>query len=309
MTNYSSFKFWRTKRKPQNSAFTLVELSVVLVILSLLIAAVIVGRALIDSAKLSSIQSDYKSFSSARSMFLDTYGCLPGDCTAVQVPDLVTAGLLAGCTTPTVTLLLNTNIIDNPTKRSCMMNELQLGKFINGTDPTYVTLTDSIASKNIPYAKFSTLATWDYRLVTNGAAAAPTAGWTFPIEAGAAAGSLASWFGQHILVLRNANTTTAIGDIAYATITATSAALSTVSSTLASKLDKKFDDGRPLSGYIMSGKNPAELNLATSCYGVALGTATPLTGVATSITSAATYLSGTSTGVGGCIVGYLMENL
>ena len=61
------------------SGFTLVELSVALVILGLLTGGIIAGQSLIRSAELRSIITKYNSYSTAVSTFQEEYLALPGD--------------------------------------------------------------------------------------------------------------------------------------------------------------------------------------------------------------------------------------
>lgn len=60
-------------------AFSLVELSIVLIIIGLLVAGVSGGSKLIHSAKLNNIISDIQSLDSNVSVFKLTYSELPGD--------------------------------------------------------------------------------------------------------------------------------------------------------------------------------------------------------------------------------------
>ena len=59
--------------------FTLVELSIVLVIIGLLIGAVLKGQELINSARLKSQMTQLQSYKTATSIFRDRYQALPGD--------------------------------------------------------------------------------------------------------------------------------------------------------------------------------------------------------------------------------------
>lgn len=61
------------------SAFSLVELSIVLVILGLLVGGVLSGQSLIRAAELRSISSEYSRYTTAMSTFRDKYFALPGD--------------------------------------------------------------------------------------------------------------------------------------------------------------------------------------------------------------------------------------
>jgi prepilin-type N-terminal cleavage/methylation domain-containing protein len=60
--------------------FTLVELSIVLVIIGLLVGGVLVGRDLITAAEMRRIISDKDKFTAAINVFRTKYICQPGDC-------------------------------------------------------------------------------------------------------------------------------------------------------------------------------------------------------------------------------------
>ena len=63
----------------RQSAFTLVELSIVLVILGLLIGGVLTGQSLIHAAELRAVSTEYNNFETAIGAFKDKYMALPGD--------------------------------------------------------------------------------------------------------------------------------------------------------------------------------------------------------------------------------------
>jgi len=60
--------------------FTLIELSIVLVIIGLIVGGVLVGRDLIRSAELRSVIADIERFNTAANTFIGKYNCVPGDC-------------------------------------------------------------------------------------------------------------------------------------------------------------------------------------------------------------------------------------
>jgi len=62
------------------AGFTLIELSIVLVIIGLIIGGVLVGQDLIRAAARRSIISDYEKIQTAINTFRLKYDCLPGDC-------------------------------------------------------------------------------------------------------------------------------------------------------------------------------------------------------------------------------------
>lgn len=66
-------------KRQQQKGFTLVELSIVLVIIGLILGMAFKGRALIDQAKVKSIQAQYSKILGGFNMFYDRYGFYPGD--------------------------------------------------------------------------------------------------------------------------------------------------------------------------------------------------------------------------------------
>jgi prepilin-type N-terminal cleavage/methylation domain-containing protein len=63
-----------------NSAFTLVELSIVLVIIGLIVGGVLTGRDLIHAAEIRSVVRDIEEYKTAVNTFKLKYDCLSGDC-------------------------------------------------------------------------------------------------------------------------------------------------------------------------------------------------------------------------------------
>ena len=66
-------------RKTDTRGFTLIELSVVLVILGLLVGGVLVGQSIIRSAAIRKVMTDAEDYSKAVVMFKDKFQALPGD--------------------------------------------------------------------------------------------------------------------------------------------------------------------------------------------------------------------------------------
>ncbi len=63
------------------SGFSLVELSIVLVILGLLVGGVLTGQSLIRAAELRSVTTEFQKYQAATNTFRDKYFALPGDMT------------------------------------------------------------------------------------------------------------------------------------------------------------------------------------------------------------------------------------
>jgi prepilin-type N-terminal cleavage/methylation domain-containing protein len=67
-------------RKNKQSGFTLVEMSIVLVIIGLIVAGVLVGQDLIKNAQVRSTVQQIESYNAAVNAFNGKYNCMPGDC-------------------------------------------------------------------------------------------------------------------------------------------------------------------------------------------------------------------------------------
>ncbi len=63
-----------------SQGFTLIELSIVLVIIGLVIAGILVGRDLIRAADMRKVHKQQEEFVTAANVFKMKYNCLPGDC-------------------------------------------------------------------------------------------------------------------------------------------------------------------------------------------------------------------------------------
>ena len=91
------------------AAFTLIEMSIVLVIIGLIVGSVLVGRNLIRAAEVRSIISDIEKFNTAANTFRGKYDCIPGDCaTATNYFPAVSGGCTGGGV-PSVSATCNGN--------------------------------------------------------------------------------------------------------------------------------------------------------------------------------------------------------
>jgi prepilin-type N-terminal cleavage/methylation domain-containing protein len=69
----------RSRLNYRLAAFSLIELSVVLVIVGVLMGAIFKGQDLLDVAKVRSVVHDFQHIKVAIHNYQDTYGTLPGD--------------------------------------------------------------------------------------------------------------------------------------------------------------------------------------------------------------------------------------
>jgi prepilin-type N-terminal cleavage/methylation domain-containing protein len=307
-------------------AFSIVELSVVIVIISLLLSTILVSRTLIDNAKVGNIYSDASNIIQGFGIFQDQSQCLPGECgtsyLSVQSFDAVYNSANVGAITTVPTggclpgaVLVLTGSVDSAIKRSCAFSQMQQQQYISGVNNNPSNRYSSLAGDNLPFASFSRSAAWDLRKSSTTAMAPRELSSNLIAPPTPASGAFVQpWIGSHALILRNAIRTSAAATISVNDdITSVSGAtnvLPAVSPAMAYKVDVKFDDGKPLTGTIVSGFNNSVAAPvvtagvaapATGCYGsgvVAAGTFGTISGL--EIYGKSTDSSATS----GCIMAF-----
>jgi prepilin-type N-terminal cleavage/methylation domain-containing protein len=114
----------KTARKAALTAgFTLIELSIVLVIIGLIVGGVLVGRSLIRQAEIQSVITDLRTYTNAVEQFQQKYNALPGDMAnatsywgaSTGVGSNCTNGWFSSSTSPTSTCNGNGDgLIGNP---------------------------------------------------------------------------------------------------------------------------------------------------------------------------------------------------
>ena len=137
------------KKTTQKSAFTLVEMSVVVVIIAIMLSTIIVSRMLITSAKVNAVYREILDFTSITTLFTNEYQCAPGDCLASLLPAKIIDNTPSGCfnlstttgmgnaaspgnsvatTTASTTQYIaafGTGTIDSNAKRTCAFYQMQ----------------------------------------------------------------------------------------------------------------------------------------------------------------------------------------
>lgn len=79
-SNLSSEALAKAEAVAHEMGFTLIELSIVLVIIGLIVGGVLVGQDLIKAAGIRSQMSEWEKFNTSILVFKNKYNCLPGDC-------------------------------------------------------------------------------------------------------------------------------------------------------------------------------------------------------------------------------------
>lgn len=99
----------------RKSGFSLVELSIVLVILGLLVGGILAGQSLIRAAEIRAVTSDLSKYASAHYAFRDKYFALPGDMNNA----VAFWGAADGSTGETTACLTTDSLTLSDTKRTC----------------------------------------------------------------------------------------------------------------------------------------------------------------------------------------------
>lgn len=176
---YRGMNAFRPSR-PAASAFSLVELSIVLVILGLLVGGILAGQSLIKAAELRSVSADLVKFETATHAFRDKYFALPGDfnnATSFWGKDAArcsgavgTAATPGTCNGDGDAQWTTTAGVSSRSEQMMMWQHLNLAGLLDGGytgvhGPTSATL--GIRGENLPPSKFNNVAyAAEYKTVT-----------------------------------------------------------------------------------------------------------------------------------------------
>lgn len=117
---------------PRSSkGFTLVELSIALVIIALLLGGIVVGgSSVMESAKTSSLIGQIKDLSTASREFKTRYGYYPGDMPNAATFVTADGGVSAACSYP-VSANVGNGIVDTATESACAIEHLVKARLLN----------------------------------------------------------------------------------------------------------------------------------------------------------------------------------
>lgn len=114
--------------------FTLVELSIALVIIALLLGGMIVGgSSIMESARTSSLIGQIKDLSAASREFKTRYGYYPGDLPNAATFITTDDGISTGCSYPASTNVGN-GLVDTATESTCAIEHLVKARLLNKVD-------------------------------------------------------------------------------------------------------------------------------------------------------------------------------
>ncbi len=260
-----------TNSRQGEKGFTLVELSIVMIIIGLLIGGILKGQELIANARLAAAISKVKAIDAAMNTFRDSYATLPGDATnpTTRFPNCTTGKCstagngnnIIGAASATGTAAGQGAATENLAAWAQLAATDLLGGIRNGT-----TAANAVSGETVPSAEVPGQIYIGYE---NGTVR-PTG--TTATESIPRAG--------HYLLIHNG---TSGGGAAVAASGATTGSLTP---SQASRIDTKLDDGSPNIGAVVA-------------MG-AISAGTPPTGCTSAGTDAATYASavtGTTCGV------------
>ena len=114
----------------KQKGFTLVEISIVLVIIGLILGAVFVGgQALINNTRITGTITLIKDLTGAISSFKGRYHYLPGD---LPLAGADIQNISAGCNIAITTAGIGNGLIDSAVERQCVVEELVRAAFMKG---------------------------------------------------------------------------------------------------------------------------------------------------------------------------------
>ncbi len=233
--------------------FTLIELSIVLVIIGLVIGSVLAGKHLVRQSELQSVIADMNKFTTAGSTFVIKYGALPGD-----MPDAESYwGSDSNCPNTT------TNAI--PKTATCNGN----GNGVIGTPYEMWRVWQHLANAKLIDGAYTGVAgsggTWNASIGINSPASRLSGGGYGLLAWAGCSTADANWFA----ICYNANRMQlGSADPTWATVNPL------ITPSEAFNLDQKIDDGLPISGRISAWKSTSPTNpnctttdvIATSRY-------------------------------------------
>lgn len=242
-------------------AFSLVELSIVLVILGLLVGGILAGQSLIRASELRAVTNEYQRYTTAVFAFRDKYFALPGDMTNATSFWGTAAACPGTSSTPSTTsatcngdgdgrMLWTAGPTSNEIFRS--WQHLANAGLIEGTysgvanSTTVSNYTYGLVGTNLPRSKMN------------------NAGWAF-FHAGSVAISDTTFFdGQYgNLLFFGANTATSLSEGVI------------LKPEEAWNIDTKLDDGKPATGAVVSRENSGG-STSTACSDLAASTTVSL---------------------------------
>ncbi len=246
--------------------FSLVELSIVLVILGLLTGGILAGQSLIRASELRSVSTEYNRYVTAMQTFRDKYFALPGDMTNATKFWGTSASCPGDNTTVTAPAITTCNGDGNG----------QLSSYATTSNETY-RMWQHLADAGLIEGSFTGVTATNNAVLTVNSTSSP--------NVPASKLSNAVWWSQYVSNASVSDITYfdgAYGNSFYFS-TGPYGTFGILKPEEAWNIDTKMDDGKPGTGKIRSLKDSTQANATTGCSDVAYT-------VATSIASSSNYL-------------------
>ena len=256
----------------KKSAFSLIELSIVLIIIGLLIAGVTGGASLIKSSELRAAISEARGWSTAVNGFYNQFNAFPGDYN-------VAIGLPAGAAGNSNSQINAYTLAANPSGISSTTNACANTASTAGCayedNVAWVQLKNAgvVDTNTVSAPTLSATGATSFG-VTNPQSKIKSSGWLF--DYGSANGSTAgtNQFGQNVVILSGAPSTTAMdASNSYVNGAASARVTGAITPADALSIDTKVDDGKYNTGRIQ-GINPTAIYSAVGGAANCAGTLT-----------------------------------
>lgn len=251
------------KKKPIN-AFSLIELSCIIVVLTIIGITIIVAHKIVSNAKMTAIIAESELYKRAIINFYNKYQCIPGDCpsdflvgTFSEFPSVVDQ-----CNKDNDSSLsrISNFKINVPAKRTCAFWELGITGFLpvklNFANPYGISISQSITGLTMPAINKNKDLSW--QLITAGVDDAGNP--SLPIEATINVNQ--DYVGRLTLVITKSNYESQNNlEQSYwpALLPNTSKSIAGIYVRNAYNIDKKIDTGSPYVGSMISGRDIIDL--------------------------------------------------
>lgn len=225
------------KRTKSEYAFSLVELSIVLVVLGLLVGGVLAGQSLIRAAQLRSVSDDFSRYQAATNTFRDKYFALPGDMTNATAFWGISTACSGASATGTCNGNGNGNVDEYPPEVYRFWQQLALAGLIEGSY-TSAASSIAIAGTNVPKSR---LGTAYYSLPYDGS----ESGYWYRFGTPATNPNYSAEAGQHFISL-------GVAGIDLSGVSSPQGTGGVLKVEESWNIDTKLDDGLPRSGKVMT---------------------------------------------------------
>ena len=251
-------------KKTKKNAFSILELSFIIVVIAIIGMTAIAAQTIISNAKMTSIIVESEIYKRAIVNFYNKYQCIPGDCTQDLLMERFSefSTVLDQCNPSNDSSLsiFSTLKINVPAKRTCAFWELSMTGFLpvklNFANPDRISISQSITGLTMPQVNKNKDLSW--QLITAGTDDAGNR--SLPIEATATINK--DYIGRLTLVITKSNydiRNNLAESYWPALLVNTPKSIAGIDVKSAHYIDKKIDTGSPYVGAMISGRDIIDL--------------------------------------------------